>query len=679
LKRIFPIILAAAGTFLPVAVSAQTNAEQVMAIGRNVLSMEDYMLAIQYFNQAIKAKPYLADPYFFRAIAKLSLDDFKGAEEDCTLALERNKFKSEAYKVRGFARQSLGLDSLAVVDYNLGLEYNPQDKYFLYYKAVAETDLMRYDSSDSTFSTLLRLYPGFADGFTARGRLNTLRGDTVAALADVDKAISISRNIVNAYLMRAELNSKTGKWEAAVTDMDEAIRLEPQEPDLYVNRAYLRYNLDDFFGAMSDYNYALQLQPAHIAALFNRALLRYEVRDYDRAVDDFTGVLKLDPSNFHAVFNRGLIYLEQEKYRKALVDLQTIAERYPRFYQVYYAISEARRGIGDMRGATEAFYRGDDLVRRYVKNPDGNPLDRPTIAAADNSSGTKTRDNESEEQVMERFNQLVTVSETADTHLSYNERIKGRVQDRNVQVEPEPVYALSFNDSPSQLRPGSNYFRELDELNQGRYLDRSIYLVAGAPPVGDEKDMKSLFETSTRMEQEIESGKGRPVDRLALGIVLVMLKNFDGALVHLDKAVESDVASTVALMARGYARYAHAMSALRNPRYAEGKDEAAMSGRMAMHELSEAIADYDAALTLNPRLVFAMFNKGNIYYSQQDYTSAIQCYSNAVDAKPDFGQAYFNRGLAYLNTGQKSLAFADLSKAGELGVIPSYNLLKRMK
>ena len=54
---------------------AQIDAEQVINIGRNVLSMEDYMLSIQYFNQAIKAKPYLSEPYFLRAYAKLSLED----------------------------------------------------------------------------------------------------------------------------------------------------------------------------------------------------------------------------------------------------------------------------------------------------------------------------------------------------------------------------------------------------------------------------------------------------------------------------------------------------------------------------------------------------------------------------------------------------------------------------
>ena len=86
---------------------AQVDAEQVMNIGRTVLSMDDYMLSIQYFNQAIKAKPYMAEPYYLRAFAKMQLEDLEGAEEDCTLSIERNKFRTETYKLRGFVRQSL--------------------------------------------------------------------------------------------------------------------------------------------------------------------------------------------------------------------------------------------------------------------------------------------------------------------------------------------------------------------------------------------------------------------------------------------------------------------------------------------------------------------------------------------------------------------------------------------
>jgi lipoprotein NlpI len=43
----------------------------------------------------------------------------------------------------------------------------------------------------------------------------------------------------------------------------------------------------------------------------------------------------------------------------------------------------------------------------------------------------------------------------------------------------------------------------------------------------------------------------------------------------------------------------------------------------------------------------------------------------------EFAEAYFNRGLLYIYTGQKALANADLSKAGELGIVEAYNIIKR--
>ena len=63
---------------------------------------------------------------------------------------------------------------------------------------------------------------------------------------------------------------------------------------------------------------------------------------------------------------------------------------------------------------------------------------------------------------------------------------------------------------------------------------------------------------------------------------------------------------------------------------------------------------------------------------QGDFTSAISSYTNAIQLKSDLAEAYYNRGLMYLRLGNKTLGVADLSKAGELGVLPSYNVLKRM-
>ena len=88
-------------------VFSQINTDRLLIIGRNALYFEDYVLSIQYFNEIIKAKPYLAEPYLYRSIAKLSLDDYQGAKDDATLCITRNPFIVNAYQVRGIANQNL--------------------------------------------------------------------------------------------------------------------------------------------------------------------------------------------------------------------------------------------------------------------------------------------------------------------------------------------------------------------------------------------------------------------------------------------------------------------------------------------------------------------------------------------------------------------------------------------
>ena len=92
---------------------AQLNTERILSIGRNALYFEDYVLSIQYFNQIIKVKPYMAEPYMFRAIAKVQLGDYSGAEKDCEEVIKRNPFLPGAYYIRGFIRRQNELYSLA--------------------------------------------------------------------------------------------------------------------------------------------------------------------------------------------------------------------------------------------------------------------------------------------------------------------------------------------------------------------------------------------------------------------------------------------------------------------------------------------------------------------------------------------------------------------------------------
>lgn len=650
-------LLLSIGCFSPSV--AQVNAEQVTAIGRNVLSMDDYMLAIHYFNLAIKAKSYLSEPYYLRAIAKMKLDDFQGAEADCSVAIERSKFMTEAYKLRGFVRQQMGLDSLAITDYEYGLTQNPSDREFLFYKAIAELNLKKYDKADSTLSKLIKTNPRFYEAISARAQLRVEMGDTVGALKDIDETLKLAKSQDFPYVLKASIYADKEDWPEAIEALDEVIHLHPDRPDLYINRAFLKYKNDDYVGAMGDYNETLHIDPFNSAALFNRGLLRFEVMELDGAAEDFSRVLDLDASNFHALYNRALVYLSSKEYGKAEKDIRDIIKRYPRFYPAYYALAQCLHEKGDEKGAVKNMLYADEIVRKYVDNPEKNPLDRPTIDVMANNKGHKTAEDESDEEMMNRFNQLVTADVGNQPSLSFNEKYKGRVQDRETSLAPEPLFQLSLI-APSQNLSGTgNYFRELAELNARNYISEKIYLNEDGGTL-QEADIEKAFEMVEKYNAALAGTDKRAVDYIARGILYSMLRNYESSLSDFDKALELMPDYPVALMGKAYA------AAMLLP-----KDKDARPGAV--------IALYDKAISQNPGLLYAWFNKGNIYYENGDYSGAEECFSKSIEMNPDLGQAYYNRGLARMQKGMRNEAFADFSKAGELGVIQGYRVIKSLR
>ena len=650
------IVAVLGGSF---ATHAQVNAEQVTQIGRNVLSMDDYMLAIYYFNQAIKAKSYLPEPYYLRAFAKMNLEDFKGAEEDCTTAINIKKFYTDAYKLRGFTRLRLGKDSLAIEDFNMGLRENPVDRDLLYYKAIAEAELQKYEISDSTFNFLISVNPNFYEALTSRAAMRLQKGDTVGCLEDIEKTLSISKSQLNAYAMKTEIMQNRQNWPEAIEAIDEIVRMNPDNPDLYINRAFFKYKNDDYYGAMADYNEAIHVDPYNSVALFNRALLHYEVLELDEAVSDFGRVIDLDGSNFYARINRALIYLRKHQYAKAEGDFRAILKRYPRFYPAYYAIAECRQAQGDIAGAVQNAHKADELVRNYVSNPRKNPLDRPTVAPVSNKRDRHQEQEDTEEDIMDKFNQLMTATITEKKELTFSDKYKGKVQDRETALTLEPMFSLSMNAPTQSLTAVSNYFKELGDLNSHNYISERIYLIGEDRQLTAE-EINEAFSLAEKFTAAIQSSRQRAVDYLGRGVVYTMLRNYEGALADFDKALELMPDFTVALMGKGYV-----MSRLE----ASGKEVSPIS----------IVEVYNKALQLNPNLVYAWFNEGNIYYDNGNYAMAEECYDKAISLYPELGQAYYNRGLARMQSGKKEQAFDDFSKAGEQGVLQGYRMMKSLQ
>ncbi len=654
------LILAAAP-----AAAAQINTDQVLRVGQNALYFEDYMLSIQYFNRVIQAKPYLAQPYFFRAIAKLNLEDYNGAETDASKAIELNPFLTDAWEVRGVARQNLGKNADAIADYDHALQLIPRNRQLLFNKALAQSDIDDYQGADSTFSALLTYYPGFDSGLLGRARLNLSRSDTVAAVADIDKAIGINPNAVNAYIMRADIAiNRDSDFDAARADLDQAIRLQPRLAGLYVNRAYVRYKLQDFFGAMADFDYAIELDPLNDHALFNRALLNMEAQANDRALDDLNRVLELRPDNISAHYNRTLIYMKKGMWKEALGDVELVIADDPGLPEPYFIRAEIYDHLGRAQKARADYDRGRRLARTV------------TGTAPDQGDGDDAGIR-SDAETARRFATLVTVDDNAEIQEEYNNSaIRGHVQNRNLRIEPEPWLELAYYFTPTELRTSTYYIKEVDDINATRSLRQTLRVTTGVP-VLDEETSAAHFRSVDYYNSYLSTHTPRAIDYLGRALDFMTLRDYASAIRDIDRALALTPDAALAYYLRAQAAYHRWQAESEAPDTSAGLD-AATRQSLSRKALDDILDDLAHLIELSPRMAEAWYNKAVVHIAAEDYTSALAALNKAIELKPEMGEAWYNRGFIYLKLGNERLGVADLSRAGQLGIVPAYNLIKRI-
>lgn len=685
---------------------AQINTDRVLAIGRNALYFEDYVLSIQYFNQVIKSKPWLAEPYFYRAVAKINLDDFKGAEEDCTLCLQRNPFLTQAYYARGIARQSQEKYGEAIDDYRKGLEFKSEDRQMLVNMAVAFIQKKDYNGAEKTFDDLMTAHPKYSMNYMTRGAMYLEKGDTLKALADYNKAIEMDPYYAPAYGNRAILHYQMEDYKNALADLNEALRLDTRESGYYINRGLVRYQMNDLRGAMADYDQVISMDSRNLIARFNRGLLRFQVGDNNRAIEDFDVVIQQEPDNYMAYYNRALLRFETGDYRGAVQDYDVVLKQYPTFLPGFVSRSEAKRKLGDNVGADRDYWAAIKMEEQ-AKN---GQLPKTSSSGSNTAVNGDAKTDDSEENTREqsdkninKFNRLVVYDKEQERKSKYQSEVRGRVQDRNVHVDLEPQFVLTYYEKADPVKKLVYYDKMVEDYNGQMVLKRKLRITNEEAALTEDQiavHFASIDEYSAEIERDPNNANayfGRAMD-------FMLVQDFSEAIKNFSEAIERDPSFTMAYFNRAVERYKQLMYTQSQQ---ANKDTYDLSGsgmnlnigsarlqvnantsvdpRSAMlkdnkraYEHEQIMRDYDMVIKLNPGFVYAYFNRANLRCAQRDFRAAIVDYNEAIERDPEFAEAYYNRGLARLSQGDVNQGIADLSKAGELGIYNAYSIIKRM-
>ncbi len=649
-----------------------------MSIGYNALYYEDYVLSIQYFNQVIKSKPYLAEPYLYRATAKLNLDDNKGAEDDLTLCLERNPFIVDAYLRRGIARQSMQDYVGAISDYTKGLQFNPEDTIMLRNKGVAYAQMKDYDKAVLVLDTLLEYRPKYADGYLTRGAVLAEKGDSINALADFNMAVSLDKYHAPVYGKRGLLYLQMDSLKSALADLTKAIQLNPKETEYYINRGLARYHLNNLRGAMSDYDIVINLESDNIIARFNRGLLRAQVGDNNRAIEDFDVVIKQEPDNYSAIFNRALLREEIGDYRGAVSDFNLVLKEYPNFVPGYYARSAVKKQMYDIKGADQDYWLAYELEQKLRKEKaQGKKITGREVINENEEVVDNAKTREKSDKNIEKFNRLIVYDKSEEDASKYENELRGKVQNKNVKVDLLPQFVITFYEKVETFKRPSFADKMIADYNKKLQLPLQLQITNNEVPLTDSQ-ADYHFESINNYSLKLN---GTPWDAgiyFCRGVDFMVLQDLAEAMRDFDRAIDLNPNLAIAYFSRAVVRYKQLEIDNYNQENKETLDMSLSIQDNRSYQYELAIRDYDSVIQLNPEFIYAYFNKGNIYCARKDFRSAIQEYTKAINKDTEFAEAYFNRGLTQLYLGDTEKGVADLSKAGELGIVNAYSIIKRM-
>ena len=664
------ILLCLAAWFITIgSLQAQLNTDRITAIGRNALYFNDYVLSIQYFNQVIKLKPYLSEPYLLRAIAKIQLGDYTGAELDCNAAIERNPFQPGAYYTRGYIHRLTDQLEQASKDFSEALIFAPENRTYIAMRADVLAELEQYELALQDINHLLHRDPHSASLHFEKGTICLRSGDTICAQQSFTQATEYdSQNPAN-WSALGLVQLMQDQQDDALQSLSKSIDFGSKWAGDYINRGIIYYRRHNYRSALADYDKAVTLSPKDAQCYYNRGVLRQELGDYNRALEDFTQAINLNPESIEIYYQRGMVQLQLRQWQEAINDFQTIIQRYPYFLPAYYLAAQAETSLGNGKAAFDLRQQAYNLEQK--KDSIQSLQTHMQVA----ESQPQQRDRRKEFSALAAQNQ-----ESNDEENKYESDTRGAVQKRYTDVVNEPNIFLSYyatNSNATSLRQTNYSHVSVDLYNRSTQLPAPLRFTTQEMTLTADM-VNQHFAQINHLSHQIDLLEQMAMPQstynqqlcaayVARAIEFALVQDYTSAIDDITHAILMDSKLYFAYFCRA------------NWRYKLLEYKRAMGEHMESADFELMMRDYDYVINHQSDFSFAYYNKANMLCIQQDFKAAISYYTQAIQVDTDFAEAYFNRGLTYIFINEINKGIADLSKAGELGIYQAYNLISRFQ
>lgn len=247
------------------------NADDLFSWGCEKLKREDYIGAIEDFTKALQINPNNSNNYEIylnRGITYYKLKNYNAAIEDYTSAIRINSNNVNAYYNRGNVYYKIENLPQAINDYNQALRIEP-----FHDRAKRKLDLARYKLQKTQ-----QLITSSSNNYKI---LNT---------TEINYADYLD------YLFQQGVEKiKIKDYRTAIQYLTKALDFFPKnQTEVYYNRGYAYYRLKKYYEAIEDYNRVIILNYQHANAYANRGNVYYLLGDMQAAIDDYNQALSIN-------------------------------------------------------------------------------------------------------------------------------------------------------------------------------------------------------------------------------------------------------------------------------------------------------------------------------------------------------------------------------------------------
>ena len=331
--------------------------EAWIALGSSAAARSDWRGLQEISDQLSKYSPVSFDAILFHATARYNQGDPAGAEADLNrlkqlapdhpapyiklgqLRLSQKRFaEADAYFRQALMRDPNSIEAVkGVVEVDLSkrqpadalkfledqISRNPKSAALYLVQGQLQLDSKQLDPAETSFSKAVDLEHSNVAALVLLAQTHDLQGKPKLALADYQKAITVSPHDPRLYIGLGSVYEKLGDWHTAKATYQKALAIRTDDPYAANSLAYLllEHNGDSTV-ALSLAQTAQKGLPKFPNAADTLGWAYYHNRAYSAAVPLFENALKAAPNNQTYLYHLGMTYQAMDDSTRAKTELE---------------------------------------------------------------------------------------------------------------------------------------------------------------------------------------------------------------------------------------------------------------------------------------------------------------------------------------------------------------------